>query len=96
MNMDREQWRELASKLKRHWTFAYSFALLSSFFASVLRYWFDPVLPSGFPFLTFFPAIIVTAFVAGVGPGIVCAVLSGLVAWYLFIPPANSLALRLR
>ena len=93
MNMDREQSQELASKLRRHWTFAYGFALLSSLFAAVLRYWIDPILPPGFPFLTFFPAVIVTAFVAGMGPGIVCAVLSGLVAWYLFIPPANSLAL---
>ncbi|MFC0387947.1 histidine kinase dimerization/phosphoacceptor domain -containing protein [Muricoccus vinaceus] len=80
--------------LRWHRPLAYGIALLAALIASVLRYWLDPVLPPGFPFLTFFPAVIVTAFVAGTGPGVACAVLSGLAAWYLFIPPVNSFALE--
>jgi hypothetical protein len=31
----------------------------------VLRFWIDETLPPGFPFLTFIPAVIITAFLAG-------------------------------
>lgn len=51
-------------------------------------------LPPGFPYLTFFPAVILAAFFFGLRPGIVCAVLSGLAAWFFFIPPENSLVLN--
>ena len=54
------------------------------------RFLFDDMLPDGFPYLTFFPAVILTAFFAGLWPGIVCALLCGLSAWYWFIPPFNS------
>lgn len=47
-------------------------------------------LPPGFPYLTFFPAVIIATFIAGLGPGILCAVLSGLAAWYWYIPPYNG------
>lgn len=46
-----------------------------------LRFAVDPMLPSGFPLLTFFPAFIVTAFVCGVRPGLLVSALSGLSAW---------------
>lgn len=50
-------------------------------------------LPPGYPFVTFFPAVILTAFVAGTGPGILTAVTSGLAAWYFFVPPYNDVAI---
>lgn len=53
----------------------------------------DAELPPGFPFLTFFPAVILTAYWFGLRPGIVCAILSGSAAWYLYIPPARVLTL---
>ncbi|MCJ2131323.1 sensor histidine kinase [Methylobacterium sp. E-045] len=58
--------------------------------ALALRFAVDPVLPSGFPYLTFFPAVILTTFFWGLRPGITCAVLSGLAAWYFFLTPAGS------
>ena len=51
-------------------------------------------LPPGFPFLTFFPAVIVTTFLCGLWPGTAVAVASGLVAWYLFVPPFGSFVLE--
>lgn len=45
------------------------------------------------PYLTFFPAVVITGFVFGVRQGIVVAVLSFFASWYLFIPPYNSLEL---
>lgn len=58
--------------------------------ATGLRVALDPVLPPGFPFLTFFPVVVLTTFFLGLRPGLVCAVLSGLAAWYFFIEPAET------
>jgi two-component sensor histidine kinase len=57
--------------------------------AWLLREAADPVLPPGFPYVTFFPAVIVTSFLFGVRLGSVSAVMCGLLAWYFFIPPAG-------
>ncbi len=69
-------------------------AVAAAGLATALRLLLDPVLPPGFPFLTFFPAVILTTFFLGLRPGIVCAVLSGLAAWYCFISPANTFLLN--
>lgn len=66
---------------------AYGLAVLSAFVGFYVRWILDGVLPPGFPYLTFFPAVILTAFLAGAWPGVVCATLSGLAAWWFFIPP---------
>ncbi|WP_300573819.1 histidine kinase dimerization/phosphoacceptor domain -containing protein [Phenylobacterium sp.] len=72
---------------QQHTVFAYGLAILSAALAFYVRWALDGVLPPGFPYLTFFPAVILTAFLAGLWPGILCAVLSGLAAWWFFIPP---------
>ena len=53
----------------------------------------DSALPTGFPFLTFFPAVVLTAFVFGVRLGSLSAVLCGILAWYNFVPPAQTFEL---
>ncbi|MCJ8520586.1 K+-sensing histidine kinase KdpD [Pseudorhizobium tarimense] len=58
--------------------------------ALLARFAADPYLPPGFPYLTFFPAIIITGFVFGIYPALTCAILCGTSAWYWFIPPFNS------
>lgn len=68
----------------------YGTALLLAGLAAGARFLADNMLPPGFPFLTFFPVVIICTFLAGRGPGIVCAIISGLAAWYWFIPPAYS------
>ena len=57
--------------------------------AWALRSAADPVLPPGFPYVTFFPAVIVTSFLFGVRLGALSALLCGLIAWQQFIPPAG-------
>ncbi|ODN72254.1 sensor histidine kinase [Methylobrevis pamukkalensis] len=54
--------------------------------AALCRYLADSLLPPGFPFLTFFPAVILTAFFYGLWPGIVAALLSTAAAWQFFMP----------
>lgn len=63
---------------------------LACFIAAVAvlgRFALDGVLPAGYPFLTFFPAAIITSFLCGTAAGTLCALLCGLAAWYWFIPP---------
>ena len=79
-----------ASRLRGRPYFGWMFALASFAVALVLRFAVDPYLPSGFPFLTFFPAVMLTAFLGGTRQGVACAVLSTIAAWYWFIPPFGS------
>lgn len=58
-----------------------------------VRFVADPWLPAGFPFVSFFPAVILTSFLFGVADGVVAGILCGLFSWYFFIAPAGSLAL---
>lgn len=64
-------------------------ATIASGIAFGARILVDPHLPPGFPFLTFFPAVILTAFLFGSRAGALTAILSGLVTWYRFIPPTG-------
>lgn len=55
--------------------------------AHVARIAAGPWLLPGFPFVTFFPAVLVASFVFGWRMGALTALLCGLLAWYFFIPP---------
>lgn len=69
-------------------------ALAGSGLATVLRTLIDSQLPPGFPFLTYFPVVILAAFIFGTRAGILTAISSGLASWYWFVPPAKSFALE--
>ena len=58
--------------------------------AYLIRRAVDPVLPIGFPYATFFPAVVAAAVLFGLRAGIVAAVAGGVLAWYYFIPPFRS------
>jgi two-component sensor histidine kinase len=69
---------------------AYATALALSALAWWIRWELDPAFPPGFPYLTFFPAVIVTSFLFGRGPGTLSAIVCGVLAWYFFIPPVHT------
>ncbi len=69
------------------------FASVATTLALVVRLFVDHALPPGFPYLTFFPAIILTTFFAGVRAGVATAAVSGVLSWYFFITPQDSFAL---
>ncbi len=71
---------------------AWGLAVAAFALALGARFSTDHMLPAGFPYLTFFPAVILTTFFAGLLPGIACAALSGLAAWYWFITPVGAFA----
>jgi two-component sensor histidine kinase len=72
---------------------ALSITLACVAIAAVLRWLADPLLPPGFPYVTFFPTVILIAFLFGTRMGTVAAVLCGVIAWHFFIPPTGSLTL---
>ena len=80
------------SQLRRNRGIGFLFGVGSVLVALIARMVIDPHLPPGFPFLTFFPAVILTTFLAGLWPGILTALLSGGAAWYFFIGEPNSFA----
>ncbi len=77
-----------ASPLDARLRLGYGAGLAIFLLAFFIRLGLDEVLPPGFPFLTFFPAVIITAFVFGLWPGIMVAVLSTLASWLVFLPTA--------
>ncbi len=68
---------------------AYALAFVSVGVAVALRLAIDPYVV-GVPYVTFFPAVIITALVSGLGAGLLCLVLSvGAVAFFM-LPPRFS------
>ncbi|KTT75743.1 sensor histidine kinase [Sphingomonas endophytica] len=82
--------------LRERRALAYSAALLLCAVAWWIRWTLDPAFPPGFPYLTFFPAVIISSFLFGRGPGTLSAVVCGLLAWYFFIPPVHSFQVEAR
>lgn len=84
---------DTAEQFRRRPRLSYITALAAFALALMVRFALNDVLPTGFPYLTFFPAVLLTAFFCGTGPGIATALLSILSAWYWFIPPFGSFVL---
>jgi len=71
----------------------YAIALAAFLVSFFLRAALQPWLFADRGFIVFLPAIILTTFLAGLGPAIATAILSGLAVWYFFIPAHHSLQL---
>ncbi len=78
--------------LDRPWL-AYVLVTLFCLVALALREMTAPFLPQGYPFVSFFPAVILSSFLFGVRPGIYAAILCGAMAWFFFIVPVFSFAI---
>ena len=64
----------------------YAVAVLLFVIALLLRFVVMPV-ESGFPFITFFPAMIACFYLCGIGPGLVLVSLSAVTGYVIFSPP---------
>lgn len=64
----------------------YALALVTTLVGLAVRLALDGAFPPGFPFLTFFPAILISAFVAGPGPGALSGILALVFAWLFLLP----------
>jgi PAS domain S-box-containing protein len=69
--------------------YGFGLALLLTVAAIGLRV----ALPDLPPFLTLYPAVLLSAFVGGRWPGMLAMVIGAIAAWYLFLDPSRSLTL---
>ena len=88
------RWIERLPPVTYHPFFGLGCTLAIFAIAWLLRIVADPLLPPGFPFVTFFPAVIITSFLFGVRLGCLSAVLCGMVAWYYFILPTHAFKIQ--
>ncbi len=72
-------------------TIGYLVAFASVGLATALQWWASDFY-QGAPFITIYPAVVITAFVGGYPAGLLSAVLAGLSQWYFFIPQFHWLA----
>ena len=70
--------------------YAYLLTFLFCAAGLMLRFAAEPLLPQGYPFVTFFPAVILSSFLFGVRPGIFGGVIAGFASWYFFINSSNN------
>ena len=74
-----------------HPAIGYVVAFVSVGATTALQWWASD-LYQGAPFITIYPAVVVSAFVGGYPAGLLSAVLAGLSQWYFFIPQYHWLA----
>jgi len=71
----------------------YAFAVFLFAVALAARFMLVDILPArGFPFLSFFPAVLLTAYLVGLGPSFLVAILSTGAAWAFFMGPRMTLS----
>jgi len=80
----------MTEPLRRRQWFGYLVAAILCAAALLLRIVLGERL-TGFPFLSFYPAVLLAAFM-GRGPGLFAAVLSGALAWFFLVKPQNAFA----
>ncbi len=69
----------------------YGVALLSTALATVMRVGLNPLLGGRTTFITYFLALVVTAWYGGLGPALVVVALAAILSAYLFLPPESTL-----
>jgi signal transduction histidine kinase/ActR/RegA family two-component response regulator len=84
------KWYEATQFLREHAWLGYAFAVLTSIAAMYVRVLLSGVL-QGFPFITFFVAIVLTAFIFGWRAGALAGVLGGVISGYFLLPADWSL-----
>lgn len=73
---------------------SYFLAILSALAALLLRMMLSPLLGADNPYLAAWAAIVVSAWYYGVGPSVVCTLISVLGVWYWFLPYSHSFVLQ--
>jgi two-component sensor histidine kinase len=69
---------------------AYAIAIAIFVIATILRIVLDPYVLPPAPFFTYYPAVLLTAFFCGLWPAVFSIAISGVTAWYFFLPPRGT------
>ena len=73
-------------RLRRRPLYAYAAGVAIFVLAALARTALNAWLANSSPFLTFFPAVLIAALVAGTGPGLLVIAASLLFSWYYYLP----------
>ncbi|MET0370290.1 MAG: histidine kinase dimerization/phosphoacceptor domain -containing protein [Sphingobium sp.] len=92
MQRGNERFVERLPLVLGRWWYAYVLTAAICLVAFLLRISVTAAMPVGYPFLSFFPAVILSSFLFGVRPGIFAGLLCGSASWYFFIPPFHTFA----
>ncbi len=71
---------------KQSWIVRYALALSLFLLALFLRFFLLPV-EAGFPYLTFYPALVISFYLFGAGPSILVLALCSVASFYFFMAP---------
>lgn len=69
---------------------SYAFAVACSLGATLFEAGFQWLDEEASPLIAYYPAVVLTALLGGIGPGVLVAVIGGLTAWLVFMPPTFS------
>jgi PAS domain S-box-containing protein len=69
----------------------YAFTVITVALSTLFRLALDPLLGLKAPFILYFPTVVLCAWFGGLWPGVLSAIISALIAWYVFFPPQFSL-----
>ncbi len=83
---------ERSHRLRALGWFGYAVAVAGGGLALGVRLGLGEAMP-GYPYVTFFPVVVLTTFFGGVRPGVFSAVFCGLLAWYFVMPPGPGFQL---
>ena len=83
-----------SARLLRSWPSQYAFAVVVVAVATALRFGLERLGPFHFPFILFYPAVVLVAMRAGFWPGIAATVMAAISGGYFFVEPRNSFAIR--
>ena len=90
MQRTNERFVERLPLVLRRPLYAYVVSALFCGVAFVLRLTAQGFLPIGYPFVSFFPAVILSTFLFGLRPGIFAGIICGILSWYFFIPAGSG------
>ncbi|WP_242124500.1 ATP-binding protein [Sphingobium sp. Sx8-8] len=94
MQRSNEKFVERLPLVLRRSRYTYLLTTIFCLIALGLRSLAEIVMPVGYPFVSFFPAVILSSFLFGVRPGIYAALLCGVLSWYFFMPPRMGFAIN--
>lgn len=83
-----------SSALRSNAVLSYGIGVTAFIPALALRFALEAAIPV-FPYITFIPAVIISAFLGGSRAGVLCAALSFLSAWYWFVDPMEPFSTSL-
>ena len=76
-----------AGRLPRRALVGYAVAVLATILTTALAYLLIEPVARRYPFFTYYPATLVSAYLGGLGPGLLALVLSEIALWYVWLDP---------